>query len=73
MRKAHYRLVRRTDTNSWYVPNDADVGFGWRERWEVWRKYFLALPFRMLRNLSRRLRQPFKDRRTVRDREDGTG
>jgi hypothetical protein len=25
-------------------------------RWEILRKYYLALPFRMLRNLSRRLR-----------------
>jgi FkbM family methyltransferase len=68
MRHARYRLVRRTDTNGWYVPDETDPGFGWRDRWEVWRKYFLALPFRMLRNFSRRLRQPFKDRRAMRDR-----
>ena len=28
----------------------------WADRWEILRKYYLALPFRMLRNLSRRLR-----------------
>ena len=28
----------------------------WRGRWEILRKYYLALPFRMARNLSRRLR-----------------
>ncbi len=69
MRQVHYRLVRRTDTNSWYVPDDADVNFGWSDRWEVWRKYYLALPIRMLRNYSRRLRQPYKDRRAMRDRD----
>ena len=73
MRQAHYRLVRRTDTNGWYVPEDADVRFGWADRWAVWRKYFLALPFRMFRNFSRRLRQPFKDRRAMRDRAGGPG
>lgn len=73
MRRAHYRLVRRTDTNGWYVPDGADVSFGWVDRWEVWRKYFLALPFRMFRNFSRRLRQPFKDRRALRDRAGDVG
>jgi len=35
---------------------------GTSNRWQVFRKYYLALPFRILRNLSRRLRQPIKDR-----------
>ncbi len=73
MRRARYRLVRRTDTNSWYVPDETDPGFGWRDRWEVLRKYYLALPWRMLRNFSRRLRQPFKDRRAMRDRARDAG
>ena len=73
MQRARYRLVRRTDTNSWYVPDDADPGFGWRDRWEVLRKYYLALPWRKFRNFSRRLRQPFKDRRTMRERAKGAG
>jgi hypothetical protein len=68
MQRAGYRLVRRTDTNGWYVPAGSDPGFGWRDRWEVLRKYYLALPWRKFRNFSRRLRQPFKDRRTVRGR-----
>jgi FkbM family methyltransferase len=67
LRGVGYRLVRRTDNNGWYVPQDAPVSFGWRDRWEVWRKYYLALPFRLVRNFSRRLRQPFKDRRAARD------
>lgn len=62
LRRVRYRLVRRTDNNGWYVPEDAQVRLGWRDRWEVLRKYYLALPFRVGRNFSRRLRQPFKDR-----------
>lgn len=62
MKSANYRLVRRTGHNGWYVPADSGVNFGWKDRWEIARKYYLALPFRVLRNLSRRLRQPLKDR-----------
>jgi len=57
----NYKLVRRTNLNGWYVPANAPVDFGWKERLRLLRKYWLALPFRILRNLSRRLRQPFKD------------
>jgi FkbM family methyltransferase len=71
LRAAGYRLVRRTGFNGWYVPADAPVDFGWPDRWKVLRKYYLALPFRILRNISRRLRQPFKDRRAARDRSGG--
>ena len=60
--EAGYRLVRRTDNNGWYVPEAVRGGFTWRDRWQVLRKYYLALPFRVVRNFSRRLRQPFKDR-----------
>lgn len=63
--RAGYRLVRRVENNGWYAPNDAAVTVGWRERWEIVRKYYLALPFRIARNASRRLRQPFKDRRSA--------
>lgn len=65
---AGYRLVRRSGFNGWYVPADAAADVGWRDRWEVLRKYYLALPFRIVRNASRRLRQPFKDRRAAADR-----
>ena len=61
-----YRLVRRYENNGWYVPQNAPVKVGLRERWEIVRKYYLALPFRIARNASRRLRQPFKDRRRAR-------
>ena len=66
MRKAGYRLIRHVGFNGWYVPaNTAGTG-GWRDRVEILRKYYFALPFRRFRNLSRRLRQPFKDRRAIR-------
>ena len=68
LRRARYRLVRHANNNGWYVPEGAPVKFGWRDRWEVLRKYYLALPFRIVRNASRRLRQPSKDRRAVADR-----
>ena len=68
LRRSGYRLIRRTDSNGWYVPDNAPVSIAARDRWEILRKYYLALPFRIFRNFSRRLRQPFKDRRVLRDR-----
>ena len=62
MKAAGYRLGRRTGHNGWYVPANSRSRFGCKDRLEVLRKYYLGLPFRILRNLSRRLRQPFKDR-----------
>ena len=59
---AGYRIIRRYENNGWYVPRDAVDKNNWIDRLEIWRKYYLALPFRVLRNLSRRLRQPFKAR-----------
>jgi FkbM family methyltransferase len=66
VKSAGYRLVRRTGFNGWYVPASSLVRFGWRDRWQILRKYYLALPFRTLRNTSRQLRQPFKDRSQAR-------
>lgn len=51
-----YRIVRRYENNGWYVPQDSVVRRQWSDNWEIWRKYYLALPVRKLRNLSRRLR-----------------
>ena len=51
-----YRIIRRYENNGWYVPAGAPVSIGWLDRWEILRKYYLALPFRMARNFSRRLR-----------------
>jgi FkbM family methyltransferase len=50
-----YRLILRTGLTGWYVPRDdaPRVGLGW---WQIARKYYLALPIRMLRDGKRRLR-----------------
>jgi len=52
-----YRIVRRYENNGWYVARCDAVRAGLADRWEILRKYYLALPFRILRNLSRRLRK----------------
>ena len=52
-----YRLVRRTGVNAWYVPRDSAFRVeGWG-RWQLFRKYFLGLPLRKLRNALRRVRR----------------
>jgi len=56
-----YRLIRRCENNGWYVPRDAAAAVAPGDRWEIVRKYYLALPFRVARNASRWLRQPIKD------------
>lgn len=53
---AGYRIIRRYENNGWYVPQESAHQIGPGDRWEILRKYYLALPFRVLRNLSRRLR-----------------
>jgi FkbM family methyltransferase len=58
---AGYRIIRRYGNNGWYVPGDSAVACRWADRWEILRKYYLALPFRMLRNLSRQVRKPVRD------------
>ena len=59
--RAGYRLIRRTGPNGWYVPQQEAprVGFGW---WQIARKYYLALPIRMLRDRKRRLRDRIRQR-----------
>ena len=56
LKSAGYRLIRRYENNGWYVPANAPERIEGRDYWEIIRKYYLALPFRMLRNASRRLR-----------------
>jgi FkbM family methyltransferase len=58
---AGYRIIRRYENNGWYVPRDSAVTCHWTDRWEIMRKYYLALPFRMLRNLSRQIRKPVRE------------
>lgn len=56
MTGAGYRIVRRYENNGWYVPRDSEARMQPADVWEVVRKYYLALPVRKLRNLSRRRR-----------------
>jgi len=58
MKSRGYRLVRRTELNGWYVPAAAPIRFGLNEELELLRKYYLGLPFRVIRN---RLRQLYVD------------
>jgi FkbM family methyltransferase len=55
-----YRIIRRYENNGWYVPRESAVARQRGDHWEIVRKYYLALPFRMLRNISRRLRKPVR-------------
>jgi FkbM family methyltransferase len=62
LKAAGYRLIRRFENNGWYVPRDAAVAVAPRERWEIVRKYYLGLPFRVARNASRALRRQVRER-----------
>ena len=62
MKSAGYRLIRRFENNGWYLPDGAQVGVGLRERWDIVRKYYLGLPFRIARNASRALRRRWRER-----------
>src|SRR5438128_95207 len=56
LRSRGYRWIRRTGLNGWYVPADAAPplgAFGWLQ---FFRKYYLGIPFRHLREASRRAR-----------------
>ena len=56
-----YRLVRRVGNNGWYVPANAPLRTSVWDRWEIVRKYYLALPFRLARNALRRYRRLLGD------------
>lgn len=60
LRAAGYRLIRRFENNGWYVPDEAAQRREPGDVWEIVRKYYLALPFRMLRNALRRVRNGFR-------------
>jgi FkbM family methyltransferase len=54
--RSGYRLIRRTGLNGWYVPAKATPRLGLLGWCSLARKYYLALPIRMLREAKRRLR-----------------
>jgi hypothetical protein len=57
LKNAGYRLIRRFENNGWYIPAVARSEIGWRERWNIVRKYYLGLPFRIARNAWRKARR----------------
>lgn len=63
MTRAGYALFRRSGLNGWYVPRDQAPPMDLLGRWQIFRKYYLALPFRMFRDAKRRLRDRIRFRR----------
>ena len=49
MRARGYKRVRRTGNNSWYIPQEVPFPLSWFGRWQLLRKYYLALPTRSLK------------------------
>jgi FkbM family methyltransferase len=62
MTGAGYVLMRRTGLNGWYVPRADAPPMDLTGRWQIARKYYLALPFRMFRDTRRRLRDRIRFR-----------
>lgn len=62
--RAGYRLMRRTGLNGWYVPGETAPAPDLLGRWQIVRKYYLGLPFRILRDARRRLRDRLKAKAT---------
>jgi FkbM family methyltransferase len=62
MMRAGYALMRRTGLNGWYVPREDAPPMDLLGRWQIFRKYYLALPFRMFRDARRRLRDRIRFR-----------
>jgi FkbM family methyltransferase len=52
-----YKWVRRTGLNSWYVPADADFAVSPFGHWQFYRKHYLGVPFRHIREAKRKLRE----------------
>lgn len=51
-----YQLVRRNGSNHWYVPSSVDFPVSWGEQIRLFRKLYLSMPFRWLRQKSRQIR-----------------
>jgi FkbM family methyltransferase len=56
LNRCGYCLVRRTGLNGWYVPREQASVLNLVGRWQIFRKYYLALPFRVFRDHKRRIR-----------------
>jgi hypothetical protein len=51
-----YKWVRRTGLNAWYVPADYPMQVGWVGWLQFFRKYYLSMPTRRVRDAVRRVR-----------------
>jgi FkbM family methyltransferase len=60
LKHAGYRLIRRTGLNSWYVPRSDAPRIGLVGSWQFARKYYLALPIRIMRDRKRRLQDKLR-------------
>jgi FkbM family methyltransferase len=49
MRARRYKRVRRTGNNSWYVPAEVSFPLSLFGKWQLARKYYLALPIRRMK------------------------
>ena len=56
LRSRGYKWLRRTGLNSWYVPVGAEANAGLIGHCQFFRKHYLGLPFRRMREASRRWR-----------------
>jgi FkbM family methyltransferase len=52
-----YKWVRRTDLNGWYVPANMQINVSWFGRLQFFRKYYLSLPARRVRDAARLMRK----------------
>lgn len=62
MQRSGYALMRRTGLNGWYVPQANAPLMSLVGRLQIFRKYYLALPFRMFRDWRRRRRDRIRFR-----------
>jgi Methyltransferase FkbM domain len=61
LRARGYKWMRRTGLNGWYVPADEPIRISFFERLQFFRKHYLGVPFRHLRDKKRRLRHQLKE------------
>jgi FkbM family methyltransferase len=62
LRSRHYKWVRRTGINSWYIPSNQPFHIGPIGRLQFLRKYYAGLPFRALRDATRPVRYRLRER-----------
>lgn len=70
---AGYRLMRRTGLNAWYVPQSEAPRVGLFGAWQIARKYYLALPIRIIREYKRHWRDRLRLRLSASRRDSSLG